>query len=105
MAEATKEELEAKAKATPAKGAKTHVRFVGHASDDEHSATEVFGKRFYRGKWVPIANLDGTNPEKKALSDVQLKKLLGNPAFQVGDGSDTPVPGMEEEDTPKAEEA
>ena len=86
----------------------THIRFIGHPSDDEHSATEVFGKRFYRGKWVPIANLNGGNPEKKALEPAQLAKLLANPAFQVGDGKDSPVPGMNDdtdEDRPKAEEA
>lgn len=72
----------------------THIRFVGHPSQDENSACVVFGKQFYRGKWVPWANLDGTNPEKKALTPEQLEKLTNNPAFEKGNGEDTPVPGV-----------
>lgn len=73
---------------------KSHIRFVGHPSEDENSATVVFGKQFFRGKWVPISNLDGTNPDKKALPEEQLLQLLENPAFQVGSGDEAPVPGM-----------
>ncbi len=74
-------------------GPPTHIRFVGNASSDESSECVVFGKRFYRGKWVPLANLNGSNPDKKALDEGQFKKLLGNPAFEVGHGEDKPIPG------------
>lgn len=102
----TKTAAAPKAAAEP-KGDPSHIRFIGYPSDDEHSSTEVFGKRFYRGKWVPLSNLDGGNPEKKALPEAQLKKLLHNPAFQLGHGEDTPVPGMggDDPDKPSAEEA
>lgn len=73
---------------------KTHIRFIGHPSQEENSATVVFGKQFYRGKWVPISNLDGGNPDKKALEPDKLRKLLANPAFQVGAPSDDPPPGF-----------
>jgi hypothetical protein len=78
-------------------GGHSHIRFVGHPSDSENSATVVFGKQFYRGKWVPLSNLDGGNPDKKALPPEQLAKLIANPAFQLGNGEDTPVPGMGDE--------
>jgi len=73
---------------------KTHIRFVGTPGDaTENSYTEVFGKRFYRGKWVPLENLDGRNREKKALTYNQFTKLVSNPAFELGDGEDTSLPG------------
>lgn len=84
----TKASKKAKVTAEP-----THVRFIGTKSDDtEASSCVVFGKNFYRGKWVPISNLDGTNPDKKALEPEQLVKLLNNPAFELGDGNDVDGP-------------
>jgi hypothetical protein len=83
----------------------THIRYVGHPSQDENSTCTVFGKAFQRGKWVPLANLNGGNPEKKALEPGQLEKLLGNPAFQLGDGKDAPIPGSSEDDGLPVEEA
>lgn len=101
-----KEDIDTADVAVEAKtGSSTHIRFVGHPSDDENSATVVFGKQFYRGKWVPITNLDGTNRDKKALPPEQLAKLLANPAFQVGDGEDAPVPGMVDVEEAASEEA
>lgn len=83
--------------ATPTKP--THIRFIGTAGDDtENSSCSVFGKVFFRGKWVPLTNLDGTNPDKTPLTEAQMVKLLGNPAFQLGDGKvDDPLPGMDED--------
>jgi hypothetical protein len=75
-------------------GAPTHIRFIGHPSDDENSSTSVFGKVFYRGKWVPLANLNGGNPEKRALDGDLFAKLVRNPAFQLGNGDDSPIPGV-----------
>ena len=48
----------------------THIRYIGHPSHDENPTTTVFGKLFRRHQWVPLANLDGTNPDKKALNDI-----------------------------------
>lgn len=80
----------------------THIRFIGTLGDDtESSSCVVFGKLFYRGKSVPLSNLDGTNPEKTALSPEQFAKLKANPAFELSDGTD-PEP---EGDAAFAEEA
>lgn len=89
--------------ATETKAGASHIRFVGHPSEDENSACTVFGKTFYRGKWVPLTNLDGTNPEKKALTEFQLGKLTANPAFELGNGEDAPVPGVSDEVEPSEE--
>lgn len=81
----------------------SHIRFVGHSEDGENSVCTVFGKNFRRGVWVPFSNLDGTNPDKKALTEGQIAKLRANPAFETGDGNaQFSLPGVEE--TP-AEEA
>lgn len=117
MAEAETKAAVAKAPETKKterpKGPPTHIRFIGHPSDDENSSTSVFGKVFYRGKWVPIENLNGGNPEKRAMHPDQLRKLIGddeghtgNPAFQLGHGEDTPIPGVAiRTDDPELEEA
>lgn len=91
------EDKKAASAAEKPKGAVTHIRFVGDPSEGEGSSCTVFGKTFYRGKWVPLTNLDGTNTEKKALDPSELAKLKGNPAFQLGDGTDAPVPGVDGE--------
>lgn len=83
----------------------SHIRFIGHPTHDENPTTTVFGKLFRRHVWVPVANLDGTNPDKKALEPGQLKKLMGSPAFQVGDGSDTSRPGSGTDEEEPSEEA
>jgi hypothetical protein len=91
--EKAKAPVVAEKKAEAPNKAPTHVRFVGHPDHREDPATVVFGKRFHRWKWVPLANLDGTAPDKVPLTEQQLNKLRGNPAFELGDGTDTSRPG------------